>query len=230
MTARSCCSWAAKGIPVGRQHRPPSELVADLTSWTERHFPGAERTHVWSAQDYLSHNSVPFVGKLPRGRGRIYLATGYGKWGMTNAVAAALRLTEELRVTHAVGDDLGSASEQAGECGPRRPGEPDHRRCGDAGLAERRSGACCRSPTRHPLRGKASCAAYAVCRLAFPPSTAGPAQSPRFAHTWAECFGSTISRSPGDCPLHGSRFAADGSVLEGPATKNLKHPRAGTRP
>jgi Rieske Fe-S protein len=28
-----------------------------------------------------------------------------------------------------------------------------------------------------------------------------------------------------DCPLHGSRFAADGSLLEGPAVKDL--PRAG---
>ena len=84
------------GHPVGRHRKPPSELVAELTRWTERHFPGAERTHVWSAQDYQSHNSVPFVGRLPRGRGRVYLATGYSKWGMTNAVAAALRLSAEL--------------------------------------------------------------------------------------------------------------------------------------
>ena len=34
--------------------------------------PGAERTHVWSAQDYQPHNHIPFVGKLPRGGGRIY--------------------------------------------------------------------------------------------------------------------------------------------------------------
>ena len=84
------------GHPVGRHRQRPSALVADLTRWTERHFPGAERTHVWSAQDYQSHNGVPFVGRLPRGGGRIYLATGYSKWGMTNAIAAALRLSAEL--------------------------------------------------------------------------------------------------------------------------------------
>ena len=60
-----------------------------LREWTATHFPGAEETHHWSAQDYQPHDGIPFMGKLPRGGGRIYVATGYEKWGMTNAVAAA---------------------------------------------------------------------------------------------------------------------------------------------
>ena len=57
---------------------------------------GAERTHVWSAQDYEAHGGVPFVGKLPRGGGHVYLTTGYSKWGMTNSVTAALRISGEI--------------------------------------------------------------------------------------------------------------------------------------
>ena len=71
--------------------RTDSELehVDRLREWTATHFPGAVETHRWSAQDYGSHDGVPFLGALPRGGGRIQLATGYEKWGMTNAVAAA---------------------------------------------------------------------------------------------------------------------------------------------
>ena len=36
------------------------------------------------------------MGALPRGRGHIYVATGYGKWGLTNGVAAALSLTKQI--------------------------------------------------------------------------------------------------------------------------------------
>jgi hypothetical protein len=69
------------GHPVGRHSTNPSELIIDLTDWTRRWFEGAECTHLWSAQDYEAHGGVPFVGKLPRGGGHVYLATGYSKVG-----------------------------------------------------------------------------------------------------------------------------------------------------
>ena len=83
------------GHPVGRV--PSTEArVRDLVSWTGRYFPGAELTHRWAAQDYESANLVPFVGRMPRGLGRIWVATGFAKWGLTNGAAAAIRISEEM--------------------------------------------------------------------------------------------------------------------------------------
>src|SRR5215218_6977507 len=80
----------------GHFTKPLSRLVEDLMNWTTKHFPGAELTHTWSAQDYQSHNHVPFIGWLPRGGKRIQLATGFGKWGMTNAAMAALMISGNI--------------------------------------------------------------------------------------------------------------------------------------
>ena len=83
------------GHPVGRTD---SELahVDELREWTTQHFPQARETHVWSAQDYESHDGIPYVGKLPRGLGNVYVATGFAKWGMTNGVAAARSISAEI--------------------------------------------------------------------------------------------------------------------------------------
>ena len=83
------------GHPVGRAENE-RVLVDDLVDWTRRHFPGADPRMWWSAQDYESHNLIPFVGAMPRGLGRMRLATGYGKWGLSNGPAAAMRLTAEI--------------------------------------------------------------------------------------------------------------------------------------
>lgn len=83
------------GHPVGRVASEESH-VNELREWTQEYFPGAVETHNWSAQDYASHDRFPYVGKLPRGGGRILVATGYDKWGMTSAVAAALNLTAQI--------------------------------------------------------------------------------------------------------------------------------------
>ena len=210
------------GHTVGRHRKPPSELVADLTAWTEQHFPGAERTHVWSAQDYQSHNHVPFVGKMPRGRGHVYVATGYSKWGMTNSVAAALRLSGEIlggnmpwaetlgsRVSKPASAlttvqanlAVGAAATQGWVAAELNPlNEAELTPVEGEGVVGNLRGA----PVGVSTVDGRTCAVSAICT-----HMGGVVRFNDLEKSW-------------DCPLHGSRFAADGTVLEGPATKNLK--------
>jgi glycine/D-amino acid oxidase-like deaminating enzyme/nitrite reductase/ring-hydroxylating ferredoxin subunit len=210
------------GHPVGRQHRDPSELVADLTAWTGKWFDGAEGTHVWSAQDYEAHGGVPFVGKLPRGGGHVYLATGYSKWGMTNAVAAALRISGEIldhppQWARILGTRVSkpasavryfSANAAMGleatkgwlgaELHPLK--EKDRTPAEGTGVVGAQRGEPVAVST---VNGK-TCALSAVCT-----HLGGIVRFNDLEKSW-------------DCPLHGSRFAADGTLLEGPATSDLK--------
>lgn len=207
------------GHPAGRADSP-AEKLAELTTWAERVFPGADRTYWWAAQDYRSANRIPFVGWLPRGRGRVYLATGYDKWGMTNAVAAALSLTADLtgetlewarvmhhRVTHpidiasgvAINAGVGKAAVAewaAAETGPELGEDPIAEGTGTVG----RRG---RTPVAVSTVDGTTCALTAICT-----HLGGVVRWNDAELSW-------------DCPLHGSRFAPDGTVLEGPATQPL---------
>jgi glycine/D-amino acid oxidase-like deaminating enzyme/nitrite reductase/ring-hydroxylating ferredoxin subunit len=210
------------GHPVGRHSKNPSELVADLTEWTSRWFEGVERTHVWSAQDYEAHGGVPFVGKLPRGGGQVYLATGYSKWGMTNSVAAALRITGEIV------DDVPPWARTLGTRVSKPASAIRYFRADAAvGVAAAQGWL---SAELHPLKAEdrtpaegtgvvgadrgepvaistvdgRTCAVSAICT-----HLGGIVRFNDLEKSW-------------DCPLHGSRFAADGTLLEGPSTSNLK--------
>ncbi len=197
-----------------------SAAVAQIQDWTQQHFPGAECTHRWSAQDYRPADYVPFFGRLPRGGGNIYLATGYNKWGMTNAVAAALAISSEI-----LGGQMPWA-QQLAERGPSLKGAltsvkdnavigahmakdwagaelstlPDEPPVEGSGVVGRSSGKPVAVSTVDGTTRKVS----AVC-----PHMGGILQ-------WndAECSW--------DCPLHASRFAPDGTLLEGPAVDDLK--------
>lgn len=204
------------GHPPGREDSA-RERIADLVVWTQRHFPGAEPTAAWGAQDFRSPHRVPFVGWLPRGRGRIFLATGYDKWGMTNAVAAALTLAA----------DLASETPRWAEVLHHRPTRPVVVAEGArAGLAVARWAAsrwwsAWRTPPVVPLEGTGL-----VTHRGLHPVAVATVEGERCAvsgvctHLGGVVHWNDLERS-WDCPLHGSRFAADGSVLEGPAVRPL---------
>lgn len=225
------------GHPVGASISEQAK-IKDLDGWTQHWFPGAESTHHWSAQDYKSANMVPFVGKLPRGGGNIHVATGYNKWGMTNAVAAALNLSADIlggsipwaqTLTHRMTGptDLAEGVKfNAGVAAKLAKGwlgtlfhdedEPEHR--------GKESG----SPT--PVEGEGRMLRHGLHPVAL--STVDG----RTCGVSGVCthLGGVLSWNDAekswDCPLHGSRFSPDGKVLEGPATDDLKRADAGDAP
>ncbi len=207
------------GHTVGRSPSPKA-AVQDLEAWTLAHWPGAERTHAWSAQDYETPHKVPFVGWMPRGRGRIFVATGYDKWGMTNSVQAALTLAADIlgghqpwakilhrRVTtpRAWAWGLGLNADVAAQFAkgytklllsrlPDSPPEEGHGIVGREGLV----------PTAVSTVNGVTCRVSPIC-----------------AHMRAVVNWNDQEQS-WDCPAHGSRYDADGTLLEGPAVRNLR--------
>ncbi|MFC7401600.1 FAD-dependent oxidoreductase [Citricoccus sp. GCM10030269] len=210
------------GHVVGR-HGSTRAAFDDLERWTQMHFPGVQRTHSWSAQDYRSANFIPFFGTLPRGGGGIYVATGYNKWGMTNAVAAALaisgemlggqlpwattlgrRLTTPSDLMTGLKDNLAvGAHLAAGWASAELQTVPDEPPEEGQGLVGRQNG----RPVGVSTVDGTTCRVSAVC-----PHMGGVLRWNGAEQSW-------------DCPLHGSRFSAEGTLLEGPAVKGLS--RAG---
>ena len=58
-----------------------------LSDWAASTF-GMQPTHRWSAFDYVSVDGLPFVGRLAPGSDRRFVATAFGKWGMTTSMIA----------------------------------------------------------------------------------------------------------------------------------------------
>ncbi|MGL4173995.1 MAG: FAD-dependent oxidoreductase [Actinomycetota bacterium] len=206
-----------EGHSVGRV---ASELshVNRLRDWVASHFPGARETHAWSAQDYSSYDGVPFQAKLI-GSPSIYVATGYDKWGMSNAVATALYLSATI-----LGDPpkwgralarRGIKPASAVRAARLQAGVVEHTLRGYASTQSRRApeqlapdtGRTGRNrlvPTAVSNTEAGDCRLLAVC-----------------THLGGALKWNDAERS-WDCPLHGSRFNAKGEVLEGPATQPLK--------
>jgi glycine/D-amino acid oxidase-like deaminating enzyme/nitrite reductase/ring-hydroxylating ferredoxin subunit len=198
---------------------PTARRVAELQDWAHRHLPVGQLRASWSAQDYRTARQVPSVGPVPGTDGALLVATGYDKWGMTNAVAAAHVLTGHLQgrppawaagpTVRRVGlSDLADATRHNASVGSRwvgdrvrrvHPGRSDTVPPEGEGRVE-----------GGPLDPVAVSTVDGVTRRvgATCPHMGGVLAWNDAEQSW-------------DCPLHGSRFTADGTRIEGPATADL---------
>lgn len=210
------------GHGVGRTS-PTSARVDLLRAWARERLPQGVETHTWSAQDWQPARGLPFAGPLVPGAEHLLMAGGFAKWGMTNGVAAALALAGRVLGGHQLWTtafdpwqaprggrsaltSLGSFAAINAEVGvemtrgwvaPLLHGA----RSQEPGLGGGRV-----SPGPHPVATSRTDAVRSVSGVC--------------THLGGVVRWNDAERS-WDCPLHGSRFAADGAVLDAPAVCGL---------
>ncbi|MGR4877916.1 FAD-dependent oxidoreductase [Streptomyces sp. LARHCF249] len=198
---------------------------ARLHAWTEQNFPDAAITHRWAAQDNSSTDTLPLIGGLPTAGENVYVATGFAGWGMTGGVMAGRLIASLVTGTaepwaelydprrfgaavrsapavlkaqwnagkHFVKDRLATLGEGTnGPVSELRPGHGTVVRAGGQPYAVHRD-------DQGELHAVSAVCTHMGCLVAFNNAE----------RTW-------------ECPCHGSRFAIDGEVLQGPALQPLE--------
>lgn len=66
----------------------------ELRDAAEFYYPSSEEKFHWSAQDCMSLDGIPYIGRYSRRTDGLYVATGFNKWGMTGSMTAAMLLSD----------------------------------------------------------------------------------------------------------------------------------------
>lgn len=175
-----------------------TERYRRIARWAGEHFPVKDVLYSWSTQDYSPFDNLPFIGQAGPASERLYVATGFRKWGMTAGTFAGMILCDLITgkenpwanvfaptrlelagVTKMVKSNLQVAKDYT------------------MGLAQGAKPAVARTEMGVEHRLSSICT-HMGCRVLWNPAE----------ETW-------------DCPCHGSRFSADGEVIDGPAVKPL---------
>lgn len=185
----------------------------------------------WSAQDYFTPDRVPYIGPMTEGHERIFVATGFNKWGMSAGTAAALILADLVR---------GRSNPWAEVFSPSRfeTGKPpgatlDAILLAAGGEIETPSARYYQEISSIPANGGAVITIDGK-NIAIYKDAAGNVHTldPTCMHMGCRVRWNNAERS-WDCPCHGSRYDPTGHVIEGPTVKDLvkiKIKRSGDRP
>jgi glycine/D-amino acid oxidase-like deaminating enzyme/nitrite reductase/ring-hydroxylating ferredoxin subunit len=226
---------SVRGVPLedeellligGEGHRPGTGGDTEaryrrLEAFAREHWDVRSIDYRWSAQDNTTVDQVPYVGALTPRADRVFMATGFAKWGMTGGTAAGLLLCDLL---------LGNDNPWARLFDPNRltPRASAGRLVKEnavAGLhfvADRiRSYGARRIEDLQP--GEADIVRLDGETVAAHRDEDGvlTALSPTCTHLGCRVRWNRAERS-WDCPCHGSRFSLTGDVLQGPAVHRLE--------
>ena len=66
----------------------------ELRYFAEQYYSTAREHCYWAAQDCMSLDEMPYIGRYSSNTTRLYTTTGFNKWGMTGAMLSAILLSD----------------------------------------------------------------------------------------------------------------------------------------
>lgn len=181
-------------------------------------FPNSHETAHWSAQDCISIDHLPYIGPFSAKHPHWHVATGFQKWGMTNAMAAALILRNQI---------LHLDTPFASAFDPRRFALRDLPSI--AALGGKAAGSIAKRIFQLPKSELAKIPPGHGSIVLVNGHKVGVYKSPdqevftvdiRCPHLGCQLAWNQDELS-WDCPCHGSRFDYRGQLLSGPAQKGI---------
>ena len=61
----------------------------ELEAFAKKYYPRAKVTAKWATQDCMTLDDIPYIGQYSKRTPDTFVATGFNKWGMTNAMVAS---------------------------------------------------------------------------------------------------------------------------------------------
>lgn len=174
----------------------------------------------WSAQDLTTLDKVPYIGNLTYDMPNVYVATGYRKWGMTNATAASMIIRDMIIDIENPYVDLFTPS--------RFNADPSLKNVfvQNADVAKHLIKGKLEALTEEPENlqlDEGKVVSYNGRRAGAYKDKSGKIH---LVDTTCTHMGCELEWNSGertwDCPCHGSRFSYKGEVIEGPALKPLE--------
>ncbi|GAA0359614.1 FAD-dependent oxidoreductase [Bacillus horti] len=195
------------------------EYYEALQEFAEKKFGLRNISYRWSAQDLITTDKIPYIGKLSGGSEHIYVATGFRKWGMSQGTLSALLLRDIILKRENQYEKLYS------------PTRFDLATDGK-NLAVQNA-----DVAKHLIAGKLEIVREKAENLAHGQGGVVSVNGKRagayrdeegelyVVDTTCTHMGCEVEWNEGerswDCPCHGSRFSYTGDVMEGPAKKSL---------
>lgn len=191
------------------------EYYEGIEAFAAQTFGIKEIPYRWSAQDPITHDKIPFIGKYSASTDNIFVATGYRKWGMTNGINAAMLLSDLILKRDNPYKELFEPQ--------RFHADPELKKMVTANASvakELVSGKFDRPSTRPESLGNDEGAVVSVNgkRAGAYRDETGQLHvvDTTCTHMGCELMWNDGERT-WDCPCHASRFSYKGDVIEGPA-------------